>query len=129
MTYTRNYADQEPTRAVVDEARGLTLLEFGAHGCGHCVAIQPALAKVLAARDEHAPPVLHHKIHDGAGRPLGRSFGIKLWPTFVLLRDGAELGRVVRPHNAREIDALLDISAANRSEDASSREASRAESQ
>ena len=52
-----------------------------------------ALQALLACRDD----VTHLKIEDGRGRPLGRSFGVKLWPTLVLLRDGQERARVVRP--------------------------------
>lgn len=45
------------------------------------------------------------KIEDGRGRPLGRAFGIKLWPTLVFLRDGVEVARVVRPLDAAQIEA------------------------
>jgi thioredoxin 1 len=31
---------------------------------------------------------------------LGRSYRVKLWPTLVLLRDGQEVGRLVRPAGA-----------------------------
>jgi len=47
------------------------------------------------------------KVEDGRGRPLGRSFGIKLWPTLVFLRDGQERARVVRPDRTDEIAAGL----------------------
>ncbi len=94
----------EPTREDIDQTAGLVLLEFGAPDCGFCVAARPLIARALAGA---SGPVTHLKIEDGSGRPLGRSFGVKLWPTLVLVRDGAELGRVVRPVNAAEIGALL----------------------
>lgn len=50
--------------------------------------------------------VRHLKIEDGPGRPLGRSFGIKLWPTLVFLRDGTEVARVVRPTHAEQIETI-----------------------
>ena len=103
MSYASEYLPTEPTRDAVDAATGLTLLEFGAPDCGFCVAIQPAIRSSLDARD-----ITHLKIEDGAGRPLGRSFGVRLWPTLVLMRDGQEVGRLVRPGNAREIGALLE---------------------
>jgi thioredoxin 1 len=53
------------------------------------------------------PSVRHIKIEDGRGRPLGRSFRIKLWPTLVLLRDGEELARVTRPTDGDAIVQLL----------------------
>jgi len=48
--------------------------------------------------------VRHLKIEDGPGRPLGRSFRVKLWPTLVFLRDGVEVARVVRPADAKQIE-------------------------
>ena len=56
---------------------------------------------------ERFPNVRHVKVEDGAGKPLGRSFRVKLWPTFVFLRDGRELGKVARPA-ASEVRAGLE---------------------
>ena len=55
-----------------------------------------------------AYPELHHlKIEDGPGRRLGRSFRVKLWPTLVLIKDGQELERLVRPTVSGDIAAAL----------------------
>lgn len=104
MTYTREYAAPEPARTEVDALSGRTLLEFGAPWCGHCVHAQAAIRDGL---DRHAD-VRHLKIEDGPGRPLGRSFRIKLWPTLVLLVDGVERGRVVRPRAPADVLPLLE---------------------
>lgn len=94
---------EAPTRTAVDALPGLTLLEFGTDWCGHCLAAQAALAEVLG----QVPQWHHIKVEDGPGRPLGRSYRVKLWPTLVLLRDGQEVARLVRPTRAGEIlDAL-----------------------
>lgn len=98
------YAPVEPPRAEVDALQGLTLIEFGTPWCGFCKRAQPLLAQALAGR----PPLRHLKIEDGSGRPLGRSFGIKLWPTLILLRDGREVARVVRPGSAAAIRETLE---------------------
>ncbi|RST55515.1 thioredoxin family protein [Variovorax sp. MHTC-1] len=103
-----SYAPVEPSRSEVDALSGPTLIEFGAPWCGICKAAQPLLAEALA----EVPPLRHLKIEDASGRPLGRSFGIKLWPTLIFMRDGKELGRLVRPGSAdeirRELGELLD---------------------
>jgi len=107
MSYAREYLAQEPSRTDVDAADGLQLIEFGAPDCGFCVAIQSALARTLEVADENGTSLTHLKIEDGSGRPLGRSFNIKLWPTLVLMRAGVELGRVVRPTGAPQLRELL----------------------
>ena len=103
MSYTKAYEDQEPGRSQVDARPGYTLLEFGAPWCGYCISAQPLIERALQAH----PEVAHLKIEDGSGRPLGRSFEIKLWPSLVLLHEGEELGRVVRPRRQDEVAHLL----------------------
>lgn len=103
MAYTTRFLAREPSRAEIDARAGLTLLEFGTPWCGFCTAAQPAIESALQA---HAG-VEHLKVEDGRGRPLGRSFGVKLWPTLVLMRQGEELGRLVRPSGADAIANLL----------------------
>ena len=94
----------EPTRDEVDAMPGPTLLEFGASWCGYCQAAQPAIASVLKA----LPHVRHLVIEDGKGKRLGRSFGVKLWPTLVFMLDGSELARLVRPTSEAEIQRAIE---------------------
>jgi thioredoxin 1 len=93
MNMQSSYDPNPLSRSALDALEGITLVEFGTAWCGHCQAVQPALQQALA---EH-PGLRHLKIKDGKGRPLGRSFRVKLWPTLILLRDGQELARLVRP--------------------------------
>ncbi|MDQ3057056.1 MAG: thioredoxin family protein, partial [Pseudomonadota bacterium] len=63
----------------------------------------PTIEAVLSARGE----LQHIKIEDGRGMPLGRSFRVKRWPTLVLLRDGVEVARVVRPTTTEDVVGLF----------------------
>ncbi|MDB5773851.1 MAG: thioredoxin family protein [Burkholderia sp.] len=102
------YAAHEPARPEVDTLEGPTVIEFGAPWCGFCQAAQPHIARAFAGH----PAVRHIKIEDGRGRPLGRSYRVKLWPTLIFLSDGKETARLVRPDDAEEIrDALNGIDA------------------
>lgn len=103
MTLSMDYTQDAPTREQVDATRGPLVLEFGTGWCGFCKAAQPSIASAFVRH----PGVTHLKVEDGPGRPLGRSFKIKLWPTLVFLSDGREVARVVRPADARAMDEAL----------------------
>ncbi|WP_244816768.1 thioredoxin family protein [Caballeronia sp. Lep1P3] len=106
MTMTTEYAKTAPERSEVDAMTGPIVVEFGTDWCGFCRAAQPLIAQAFQAhRDVH-----HIKIEDGPGRPLGRSFRVKLWPTLVFMLGGKEVARLVRPGDVGEIrDALALI--------------------
>lgn len=103
MPYAAQHLAQAPTRAEVDSLPGTTVLEFGTPWCGHCQRAQPCIAQALRGRAE----VTHLKVEDGPGRPLGRSYGVKLWPTLIFLHDGQETARLVRPQDAHAITEAL----------------------
>jgi thioredoxin len=60
----------------------------------------------LAALLQKNPEVRHIKVEDGKGRPLGRSFRVKLWPTLVFMKDGQVVQQIARPE-PQEIEAGL----------------------
>ncbi len=77
----------------IEQLHGLAVIEFGTTWCAHCQAAQAIIAKALL----HYPNVNRIKIEDGKGQRLGRQYAVKLWPTLLLLKDGVELSRLVRP--------------------------------
>jgi thioredoxin 1 len=103
MALSNDYVTKEPTRAEIDALHAPTVLQFGTPWCGHCQAAQPFIAAAFA----DYPQIAHIKVEDGSGRPLGRSFGVKLWPTLVVLKGGKEVARLVRPRDAAEIGAAM----------------------
>ena len=96
------YSNDAPERATLDATAGPLVVEFGSNECGICRATLPLIAAAMAATT-----VPHLRIQDGKGRRLGRSYGVKLWPTLVLLQDGREIARIVRPQTAAEITGAL----------------------
>ncbi len=95
MPAEKEYRDQAntPSRQELDASAGPLLLEFGTAECGYCRALAPRVAALL----EQHPEVRHVKVEDGPGRPLGRSFKVRLWPNLVFLRDGRLVSQLARP--------------------------------
>ncbi|SAL52442.1 thioredoxin [Caballeronia turbans] len=106
MSMNIEYAKTAPERAEIDALSGPMVVEFGTDWCGFCRAAQPLIAQAFQGHGA----VKHMKIEDGSGRPLGRSFRVKLWPTLVFMLGGKEVARLVRPGDVSEIrDALALI--------------------
>ena len=101
------YSTVQPERSVIDAMPGTVALEFGTDWCGYCRAAAPLIATAVAG----FPSLKHIKVEDGSGRALGRSFRVKLWPTLVVLRDGTEVARVVRPGDAAEVRKAIEQAA------------------
>ena len=97
----QTYDNPGPALAEVQAMPGVALLEFGTPLCGYCRAAQASISQALADRLD----VRHLKVEDGSGRPLGRAFRVKLWPTLIFLRGGQEVARLVRPQG---VDAIRD---------------------
>lgn len=95
MTLETEYRDEArtPSREELDALPGAVLLEFGTSWCGFCRALAPRVAALL----EQHPQVKHVKVEDGPGRPLGRSFKVRIWPNLVFLRDGQLVRQLARP--------------------------------
>jgi len=96
---------REPTPAEIAATSGPLVLEFGAGWCSICRAAQPMLS---TARSQY-PHILHRSVEDGPGRPLGRSFRVKLWPTLVFLKDGQVVSQASRPELGEVRKGLAEI--------------------
>lgn len=100
---TDPFLAEAPDREHIDATPGLQVVVFGTNWCGHCQAGLPAIQQALATQ----PQVQVHWVEDGPGRRLGRTFKVKLWPTVIVMRDGVETGRVVRPTQTEEVTKIL----------------------
>ncbi|BCQ24840.1 thioredoxin family protein [Caballeronia sp. NK8] len=105
MTMNIEYAKSAPERAEIDALSGPLVVEFGTDWCGFCRAAQPLIAQAFQGHGA----IRHLKIEDGSGRPLGRSFRVKLWPTLVFMLGGKEVARLVRPGDVAEIRNALAL--------------------
>ena len=101
---SKPYDTLQPERAAIDAHAGVTAIDFGTNWCGYCKAAEPHIDRALA----QYPEIRHVKVEDGPGRALGRSFRVKLWPTVVVMKNGQEVARVVRPGDDQAVvDALI----------------------
>ena len=100
---TTDYSENPPTFEQVSKTTGDVLLEFGTPWCGHCRTAASVVQEGIAAY----PNLRHLKIMDGKGKRLGRAFKVKLWPTLILLHDGHEIARVVRPTSPDDLKDLV----------------------
>ena len=103
MSFVSEYTSVEPSLREIESIAGPVLLEFGNSWCGYCRRAEPFVKEALTSHQH----VRHIRVADASGRPLGRSFGVKLWPTLVFLRDGKEVSRLVRPTGLASIKGAL----------------------
>lgn len=96
------YATEAPEITAVEASTGFTLLNFGTNWCTHCQAAIPSVSEFLQQHGQLA----HIAVEDGRGRPLGRHYQVKLWPSLILLHHGQEVARVVRPTSADDLAPL-----------------------
>ncbi|MBB1274542.1 MULTISPECIES: thioredoxin family protein [Psychromonas] len=106
--FAPDYQEETVTFEEISELTGDAIIEFGAPWCAHCQAAAGAIQQALTEHSLTAQSVLPHiKVYDGKGKKLGRAFKVKLWPTLILLRDGKEVDRLVRPLSADQVRQLI----------------------
>jgi thioredoxin 2 len=67
------------------------LVEFYSQNCGHCTGMEPVLAGVA---DRRKGEIMVIKISLDRHPEMGASFGIKGAPTFLVIHNGNERGRI-----------------------------------
>lgn len=102
--FNPEYSEEAPSFDDINSLQGVAVLEFGTPWCGHCQASHDAVKETMQSYEGMA----HIKVFDGKGKRLGRQFGVKLWPTLIVLKDGREVSRIVRFTNSDAVRELLD---------------------
>ena len=82
---------------------GLVLLKFWAPWCGPCKAMAPVLESALAKFGD----VRFESVNVDADPTQAAEMNIRSIPTLVLLKDGAQAGRLVGAHSQEEIETFL----------------------
>ncbi len=95
--------DDATFAGAVAAARGPAVVEFMSYGCEHCRAMEPVL-QGLAQTSE----MTFFRVNVAAEPDLAERLQIDVTPTFVMFRDGREVGREagVRPVRSRLAAAL-----------------------
>lgn len=106
MAFDPVYHEETLSRDELNRLPGTVVVEFGANWCGICRGFSPILESLL----KPYPDIRHVRVEDGPGKPLGRSFRVKLWPTLIFMRDGQVLRQLVRPSGQSVQNALTELS-------------------
>lgn len=84
---------------------GVTLIDFTATWCGPCRVMKPTLASL---EQEYAGRVTVIPIDVDDEQLLAQQYNVRSMPTFVLVRDGREVGRVVGSRPRAFLAGMLD---------------------
>ena len=84
---------------------GVTLIDFTAKWCGPCRVMEPTLASL---GKEYAGRVRIVPIDVDDEQLLAQQFNVRSMPTFVLVRDGKEVGRVVGSRPRGFLAGMID---------------------
>lgn len=84
---------------------GITLIDFTAKWCGPCKVMEPVMH---ALAKEYAGRVKVVAIDVDEEQLLTQQFNVRSMPTFVLVRDGVEVGRTIGSRPRAFIAGMLD---------------------
>ncbi|ODQ81236.1 hypothetical protein BABINDRAFT_29516, partial [Babjeviella inositovora NRRL Y-12698] len=82
----------------------LSVIDFYATWCGPCKAMSPILEKF--ASDFEAEGVKFGKVDVDQAQSIAAEYGVTGMPTFILLKDGAKVDKVVGAAPQKLLDAI-----------------------
>jgi thioredoxin 1 len=92
-----------PARLATSPGMAISLLEFTAAWCGPCKVLAPTLQAVAT---EYKLPVTEIDVE--RDQVAAARYDVRAMPTVVILRDGAEVGRMVGVRSRAYLAGMLD---------------------
>ncbi|CAA3002626.1 thioredoxin H-type 1-like [Olea europaea var. sylvestris] len=84
------------------ETKKLVVIDFTASWCGPCRVISPIFAEIA----KKTPHVIFLKVDVDELRDVAEEFNVEAMPTFLFLKDGKEVDRVVGARKENLQDAI-----------------------
>lgn len=85
-------------------AKGKVLIDFYTEWCGHCRIVQPVVEELSV---KYADSVLVAKVDADTEKELADRYGIKIYPTIVVLEDGEEIARKIGAHPIEVFEEMI----------------------
>lgn len=98
------HIEEKDFEEMVVKNNKLVLVDFFATWCGPCRMLTPELEKVAESVQEYADVV---KIDVDENRNLAKQFGVMSIPTLVVMKNGAEVERVIGFRQSADLIQLL----------------------
>lgn len=76
-------------------ANGTTVVEFFSYGCGYCQRAMPEVHKAAQQMAGSAKFVMV-SVNDIEGKSIGLQYGLSLYPTFAVFKNGQHVGTFAR---------------------------------
>jgi thioredoxin 1 len=95
--------------SVVEQQKGLTVVDFWATWCGPCRMIAPILEQLV---DEYAGKVTVAKLDVDANPKAAARFGVRSIPTLLFFKDGKLVDQVIGAVPKSVIESKLQAHAA-----------------
>ncbi len=89
----------------VEEAQGLSVVDFWAEWCGPCKMVAPVLEEMAV---EYAGRVHFFKLDVDASRITAQRFNIRSIPTLLFVKDGEVVDTVIGVRSKKELTEIVD---------------------
>jgi thioredoxin 1 len=96
--------------AVVIQAAGVCLVEFFHPACSHCRNMEPIVERLAVDFDGRA---VVGKVDVTTSADLARAWGVRGYPTFVVVKDGRELNRYLGEQPYEQLTAIVNAALGN----------------